>query len=57
MNNKFNSGLAVILPNKKINLFDFSPYKDKKINTIKEIKSNLLPIAIGINEEIEIERE
>lgn len=49
--------LTITFLNKKINLFDFSPYKDKKINTIKEIKSNLLPIAIGINEEIEIERK
>ena len=49
--------LTIEFLNNKINLFDFSKYKDKKINTIKEITNNLLPISIQLNEEIEIEKK
>lgn len=43
--------------NNRWNLFDFSPYKEKKVNIVKKIKNNLLPISISINEEIEIEKK
>lgn len=48
---------AIEFLNNKWNLFDFSPYKEKKVKVVKKIKNNFLPISISVNEEIEIEKK
>ena len=45
--------LTIEFLNHSWNLFDFNPYQEKKVKTLKQIKNSLLPISIKLNEEIE----
>lgn len=46
--------LTIQFLNSHWNLFDFNPYKEKEVKTLKQIKNNILPISIKLNEEIEM---
>lgn len=49
--------LTINFLGKTINLFDFSPYETKKVESIQTIKNPLLPISISWNKEIEVEKK
>lgn len=49
--------LTIEFLNNSWNIFDFHPYKNKEIKTIKEISNSILPISVKLNEEVEIEKK
>ncbi len=48
--------LTITFFGKKINLFDFSPYKNKKVKQDFTISNRMLPLSISWNKESEIEK-
>lgn len=49
--------LTINFLGKNINLFDFSPYETKKVESLQTIKNPLLPISISWNKETEVEKK